>query len=299
MGFPRHPDRRPVVVTGASSGIGAATARLLAGRGYPVALGARRTERLADLVAEIRDAGGEAIAQPLDVTSDDSVALFADKVIAELGDVEIVVSNAGVTAPGTVHEISSERFSSELDLNLVGAHRIVRAFVPAMVERRRGDLVLISSDVAVRARPFMAAYAAGKWGLEGMAAAMQMELEGTGVRVSLVRPGPTAFPGAAAQLHHALQVRHHLMGLRGDPIRQCVRGGVQRHLAGHVEDAVVRGRMAVGSDRLGDALRRAKGEVADRHRTPVKSCLETVAWTPCRWSTTWVTTKSHATLIRE
>ncbi len=90
-----------------------------------------------------------------------------------------------------VHEIDSERFARELDLNLVGAHRLVHAFVPGMVERRRGDVVLVSSDVAVRARPFTAAYAAGKWGLEGMAQSMQMELEGTGVRASVVRPGPT------------------------------------------------------------------------------------------------------------
>lgn len=191
MSFPPHPERRPVAITGASAGIGAATARLLAARGYPVALGARRTERLDALVAEIRDAGGEAVAHALDVTQDESVADFAAKVAADLGDIEVVISNAGITAPGTVHEISSERFSSELDLNLVGAQRIAHAFVPGMAERRRGDLVLISSDVAVRARPFMAAYAASKWGLEGMAAAMQMELEGTGVRVSLVRPGPT------------------------------------------------------------------------------------------------------------
>ena len=189
--FPAHPDRRPVVVTGASSGIGAATATLLAAQGYPVALGARRAERLDEVVAAIREAGGEAVAHPLDVTSDESVGAFAERVKADLGDIEIVVSNAGMTAPGTTHEIASQRFADELDLNLVGAHRVIHAFVPDMVERQRGDVVLVSSDVAVRARPFMAAYAAGKWGLEGMAAAMQMELEGSGVRVSVVRPGPT------------------------------------------------------------------------------------------------------------
>ena len=94
-------------------------------------------------------------------------------------------------APGTTIEISSERFARELDLNLVGAHRLVRTFVPGMVERRRGDIVFVSSDVAVRPRPFMAAYSASKWGLEGMVNALQMELEGTGVRASIVRPGPT------------------------------------------------------------------------------------------------------------
>jgi NADP-dependent 3-hydroxy acid dehydrogenase YdfG len=186
-----QPDRRPAVVTGASSGIGAATALALAAAGHPVALGARHTGRCADVAAQVREFGGEAVVHALDLTDEASVATFAAKVIADLGDVEVVVSNAGAVAPGTVHEVDTERFARELDLNIVGAHRLVRAFVPGMVERRRGDLVFVSSDVAVRARPFMSSYAAGKWGLEGMAHAMQMELEGTGVRASIVRPGPT------------------------------------------------------------------------------------------------------------
>jgi NADP-dependent 3-hydroxy acid dehydrogenase YdfG len=190
-GKPVHPDRRPAVVTGASSGIGAATAEALGAAGFPVALGARRVERCAELAERIRAAGGEAVAHALDVTDAASVAAFAKHVTDALGDVEVVVSGAGLVAPGGVHEVETESFAAQLDLNLVGAHRIVRAFVPGMVERRRGDVVFVSSDVAVRARPFTAAYAAGKWGLEGMAHAMQQELEGTGVRASIVRPGPT------------------------------------------------------------------------------------------------------------
>lgn len=186
-----QPDRRPAVVTGASSGIGAATAFALAAAGHPVALGARRTAKLDEVAAQIRDSGGEAVVHPLDLTDADSVRAFAEAVTTELGDIEVVVSNAGAVAPGTTHEVDTERFAREVDLNLVGAHRLVRAFVPGMVERRRGDIVFVSSDVAVRARPFMSSYAAGKWGLEGMAQAMQMELEGTGVRASVVRPGPT------------------------------------------------------------------------------------------------------------
>jgi NADP-dependent 3-hydroxy acid dehydrogenase YdfG len=186
-----QPDRRPAVVTGASSGIGAATALSLAAAGFPVALGARRTDRCEEVAAQVRAAGGEAVAHALDVTDESSVATFAEKVAADLGDVEVVISNAGAVGPGTIHEVDSDRFARELDLNIVGAHRLVRAFVPGMVERRRGDVVFVSSDVAVRARPFMSSYAAGKWGLEGMAHALQMELEGTGVRASIVRPGPT------------------------------------------------------------------------------------------------------------
>lgn len=191
MGRPTHPERRPAVVTGASSGIGAATARALAERGHPVALGARRVERCAELAETIAASGGEAVAHPLDVTDPDSVKAFAAAVEHDLGTIEVVVSNAGNVAPGRTDRVDSERFGRELDLNLVGAHRLVSAFVPGMVERRRGDVVFVSSDVAVRARPFMGAYTASKWGLEGMVQALRMELEGTGVRASVVRPGPT------------------------------------------------------------------------------------------------------------
>lgn len=191
MGRYDHPVRRPAVVTGASSGIGAATATALAAAGFPVALGARRTDRCEELAEQIRAAGGEAVACTLDLADPGSITAFADDVIAALGPVEVVVSNAGAVAPGVVHEVAPERFAREVDLNLLSAHRLVRAFVPGMVARRRGDIVFVSSDVAVRARPFASAYAAAKWGLEGMAHAMQMELEGTGVRASIVRPGPT------------------------------------------------------------------------------------------------------------
>ena len=186
-----HPARRPAVVTGASSGIGAATALTLSAAGFPVALGARRTARCDEIATQIRDNGGEAVVHPLDVTDEDSVSAFAKAVADDLGPIEVVVSNAGVLSPGKVHEADGQAFAREIDINILGAHRLVRAFTPGMVERRRGDLVFVSSDVAVRARPFMTSYAASKWGLEGMVHAMQMELEGTGVRASIVRPGPT------------------------------------------------------------------------------------------------------------
>ena len=186
-----RPERRPAVVAGASSGIGAATALTFAAAGYPVAIGARRVDRLEELAAQIREGGGEVAVAALDVTDADSVKAFTAEVTSALGDIETVVSNAGSVSPGVIAEVDSDRFARELDLAITGAHRLVRAFVPAMIERRRGDVVFVSSDVAVRARPNMSSYAAGKWGLEGMAHALQMELEGTGVRASIVRPGPT------------------------------------------------------------------------------------------------------------
>jgi len=219
MGKYDQPARRPAVVTGASSGIGAATALALAAAGHPVALGARRTDRCDEIATQIRDAGGEAVVHALDLRDPISVKAFAAAVHADLGDVEVVVSNAGAVSPGVIHEVDSDRFDDEIDLNLVGAHRLVRAFVPPMVERRRGDFVFVSSDVAVRARPFMSSYAAGKWGLEGLATAMQMELEGTGVRASIVRPGPT-WSEMGADWEDAAA---------GEVIEQWVRFGLARH----------------------------------------------------------------------
>jgi NADP-dependent 3-hydroxy acid dehydrogenase YdfG len=188
---PSHPDRRTAVVTGASSGIGAATARALAGAGHPVALGARRLDRCDQVAREIRDAGGEAIAVPLDVTDPVSVTRFAKTVTDELGEVEVLVSNAGTFEPGLMLDVSTDTVARDLDVNVLGAHRLVTALVAGMVERRRGDVVFVSSDVVRAPRTRMAGYVPAKFGLEGMALAMQMELEGSGVRTSLVRPGPT------------------------------------------------------------------------------------------------------------
>lgn len=191
MGKYDQPDRRPAVVAGASSGIGAETAKALAAAGFPVALGARRVERCEELASAIRADGGEAVAAPLDVTDDGSVAEFAAKVVADLGDVEVVVSNAALIGPGALLETGTDRLRDELEVNVVGPHRLVRTFVPAMVQRRRGDIVFVSSDTALRPRPLMGGYSATKSALEGLVGSLQMELEGTGVRASVVRPGPT------------------------------------------------------------------------------------------------------------
>ncbi|MBM9460883.1 SDR family oxidoreductase [Nocardioides sp. zg-536] len=191
MPKPVHPERRPAVVAGASSGIGAATARTLAAAGFPVALGARRVERLEELADAIRAEGGEAFVHALDVSSTSSVEKFATAAAEALGDVEVVVANAGLLAPGAIVEATTEQLAAEFDVNVLGAHRLVRAFAPGMLGRQRGDLVFVSSDTALRARPFMRGYSATKSGLEGLVEALQMELEGTGVRASIVRPGPT------------------------------------------------------------------------------------------------------------
>lgn len=189
--FEPHPERRPAIVSGASSGIGAATARVLAEAGFPVALGARRVNVCEKLAAEIVEQGGEAIALPLDVSDADSVNEFVAGATRELGDIEVVVSGAGELDSALIHELDSDTFAHQLQVHLVGAHRLVSAVVPGMVRRRRGDVVFIGSDVVRSPRPRVGAYVPAKSGVEAMARTMQMELEGTGVRAAVVRPGPT------------------------------------------------------------------------------------------------------------
>ena len=189
--FGPQPDRRPAVVTGASSGIGAATARTLARAGLPVVLGARRVEACESLARQIRDEGGEAAAFHLDLSDPAAITGFAKEAEDAFGPVEVLVSNAARNIPGSGLETSPDDFEEVLRVNVGGAQRLVRAFGASMVERRRGDLVFVTSDVVAHPRPRMAAYVSSKWGLEGFVTALQMELEGTGVRAVIVRPGPT------------------------------------------------------------------------------------------------------------
>lgn len=188
--FEPHPDRRVAIVTGASSGHGAAIALRLAQAGHPVVLGARRLDRMEQLAERIAEGGGEALAVRLDLTDARSIEEFARRAELEMGPVEILVSNAGDVQPITTLADPVE-FTRQLQVNLLGAQALVHAVVPRMVERRRGDVVFVTSEVAEDPRTHMAAYVASKAGLEGYARAMAMECEGTGVRVGIVRPGPS------------------------------------------------------------------------------------------------------------
>ena len=189
--FEPLPERRPALVAGASSGIGAATAIELAAHGFPVALGARRVEKCQKIVEQIKADGGEAIAVALDVTDPDSVKDCAERVTAELGDIEVLVAGAGDTYFGKLDAITTDEFDSQIQIHLIGANRVATAVLPGMITRQRGDLIFVGSDVALRQRPHMGAYGAAKAALVAMVTNLQMELEGTGVRASIVHPGPT------------------------------------------------------------------------------------------------------------
>lgn len=182
---------RPAVVTGASSGIGEATARLLAEQGYPVVLGARRLDRCQQTAAALRAEGHDAHAFVLDLTDAASRDAFVKSATEAVGDVDVLVSNAGLSRPSAVLAADEATLLEHLQVNVLGTHALAKAFGTAMVERGTGDLCFVTSEVVREPRPWVAPYVTSKFALEGLVTVLMRELEGTGVRVSCIRPGQT------------------------------------------------------------------------------------------------------------
>ena len=180
---------RTALVTGASSGIGAALARRLAADGVSVALVARRESALRGLADEIRAAGGTASVHAIDVS--DPAATVAGVRAADdaLGGLDLVVANAGVGKGIWGGKLTFEDCADVLAVNVAGATATLCAVLPRMVERRRGHLVGVSSIASVRGIPKLAAYCASKAYLSTFLESLRVDLRRTGVRVTDVRPG--------------------------------------------------------------------------------------------------------------
>ena len=175
------------VVTGASSGIGEATARALAAGGHRLALLARRTDRLEGLAEEL---GGDTLAIEADVTDRDSIFAAAERVKAELGPADVLVNNAGVMLLGPFSSELAEDYRRMVETNLLGAIATTEAFLDQLLDGG-GDLVNISSVAGRTARPGNAVYAATKWGINGWSEALRQELQ-PDVRVIVIEPGAIA-----------------------------------------------------------------------------------------------------------
>ena len=171
-----QPTGRVAVITGASSGIGEATARALAADGYRVALVARRADRIQVLADEL---GAGAIAIEADVTDRESVVVAADRVQQELGGADILVNNAGVMLTAPFNSDQREEHRRMVETNLLGAMTATEVFLDQLRDGG-GDLINISSVAGRTARAGNAAYAATKWGLNGWSEALRQELQPDG-----------------------------------------------------------------------------------------------------------------------
>ena len=197
------------LVTGASSGIGEATARALAGEGAAVAIAARRVDRLETLGGEIADAGGTALPIEADVTQRQQAEAAVDRAVTELGRLDVLVNNAGVMLLGPILDAPVEEWEQMVEVNLLGLMYTARAAVPHLLaaaagERGVADMVNVSSVAGRQVRRGSGVYNATKHGVGAFSESLRQEVTRRHLRVSLVEPGAVA---TELQGHNRPEVR--------------------------------------------------------------------------------------------
>ncbi len=184
-------DGKVALVTGASSGIGEATARALAQEGAAVALGARRVDRIEALAKEIIGGGGRALAVELDVTDEAACRSAVSRTAEELGGLDVVVNNAGVMLLGPIVDADTTDWRRMVETNVLGLMHVTHAALPHLLERR-GTVVQVSSVAGRVARSGAGAYNASKWAVNAFSESLRQEVTERGVRVVVVEPGAVA-----------------------------------------------------------------------------------------------------------
>jgi NADP-dependent 3-hydroxy acid dehydrogenase YdfG len=182
-------DGRVAAITGASSGIGEATALELAGAGAAVALAARRGDRIEELARRIESDGGRALAVPTDISDEDEARGFVQQAYEHLGGLDILVNNAGVMLLGPVEGADTNEWRTMVEVNLLGLLYCTHAALPVMREQGGGHIVNISSTAGRMAGAGSAVYNLTKWGVNGFSEGLRQEALHSNVRVTIVEPG--------------------------------------------------------------------------------------------------------------
>jgi short-subunit dehydrogenase len=179
-----------ILITGASSGIGAELARQLAARGHRIAISARRADRLEALAKELdgKD-GAQVMAHPADMTQPSQVAFLVEKVKERFGRIDVLVNNAGVLKMQGFLDMHMGDMQYLINTNFWGPVLAIRAAAPIMVEQGGGHIIQVGSGVSRRGLPFMAVYSASKFALAGLTESLRVEMRAQGIRFTTVYPG--------------------------------------------------------------------------------------------------------------
>ncbi|MGI5159878.1 SDR family oxidoreductase [Microbispora sp. CA-102843] len=231
-----------ILITGASSGIGEATARRLAPAGHHVVLGARRVDRLAALVAELKEAGHDAEYAELDVTDLDSVRGVVDDILARHGRLDVLVNNAGVMPLSMVEELRVDDWNRMIDVNLRGVLYGIAAALPSMRERRSGQIVNVASTAANRVDPTGVVYSATKYAVRAVSEGLRQETPD--IRVTVVCPGLTrtelTHSGGTDQVQDAIREALGVVGLNASAIADAIGYAVDQPEGVDVNELIVR-----------------------------------------------------------
>ncbi|MBA8839620.1 MULTISPECIES: SDR family oxidoreductase [unclassified Ochrobactrum] len=230
-----------VLVTGASSGIGADIARELAAAGAKVALGARRIERLEALTAELNEAGGTAFAHPLDVTDRDSMNAFADAARDLWGRVDVIVNNAGIMPLSLMASLKVEEWDRMVDVNIKGVLYGIAAVLPEMTARGSGHIINIASIGALSVAPTAAVYCATKYAVRAISEGLRQE--NSALRVTCIHPGVVE-----SDLAHTItdpiaieaMKTYRAIALKPDAISRAVRFAIEQPDDVDVNEIVIR-----------------------------------------------------------
>jgi clavulanate-9-aldehyde reducatase len=240
---------RVAAITGASSGIGEATAVELARAGAAVAVGARRRERLDQVVDRIQSAGGRALAVEVDVTDEAQARAFVETAHAELGGLHVLLNNAGVMLLGPVEGAPAEDWRRMVDVNVYGVLWCTHAALPLMRQGGGGDIVNVSSTAGRRASAGAAVYNLTKFGVTGFSEALRQEALHANIRVTVVEPGM-----------------------------------VETELHGHTRDPAVRRSLELNREQIGEPLsaQDIAREIAHAVAQPPHVCINEIVVRPTR-----------------
>jgi NADP-dependent 3-hydroxy acid dehydrogenase YdfG len=180
-----------VAITGASAGIGRATALRLARDGAAVVACARRADRLEQLRGEIDTAGGQALSIVADVTREGDMSDLVARAVERFGRLDVMICNAGFAVYGAIDDVTPDQMRKLVDINYFGTYYATRAALPVFRRQGAGHVMIVSSIAGRRGVPFMGAYSATKFAQVGLAECLRAEVEGSGIRVSVVYPVST------------------------------------------------------------------------------------------------------------
>ena len=222
-----------VVITGASSGLGEATARHLAAQGAKVVLGARRAERLQQLVNDIQSAGGQALAVATDVSRRDDVAHLVQQAIAQFGRVDVLINNAGVMPMAPMAKLKVDEWDQMIDVNVKGVLYGIAAVLPTMQAQKSGHIINLSSVAGLKVSGGVGTvYSATKFAVKAISEGLRMEVANDNIRVTTLYPGAVAselkFGSSDEQASAAMQAFYEAVEIPADSVARAVAYAIEQ-----------------------------------------------------------------------
>jgi NADP-dependent 3-hydroxy acid dehydrogenase YdfG len=198
-----------VVITGASSGLGEAAARLLSAQGATVALGARRIERLTALTRELTGKGGKALAVATDVTHREQVKKLVDAAVQAYGRIDVMINNAGLMPQSLLERLRIDEWDRMIDVNIKGVLYGIAAALPHMKERKAGHIINVSSVAGHKVRPGSTVYAATKHAVLALSEGLRQEVKPYNIRTTVISPGAvdTELPDSVNDAETAARIK--------------------------------------------------------------------------------------------